>query len=376
MTIEGIVYVVDSGFVKLKQYDPTRRMSRLVVTPISKASARQRSGRAGRTQKGKCYRLYTEEHFNTILPEQTIPEIQRTELSQVILTMLAVGVRDIVNFPFVDKPPSRQLLSAVEELYHLGAITIEGQMTEAGKMISVCPVDPKYAKALISSADYGCVDEMCALVALLSEAGQLYFRPAKEGAAADRAHAQFRAETGDHLSYLNVYTAYKSHKNDKEEWCRRNYINYRFIDRMDKNFHQLTALVERLGIKRCSLPPDTPNRESIILRALLRGLFMQIADRKKDSTFYTFLQNYREAEIHRSSSVRPEFARWIVYSEYIYTKADYLRDVSIISPEWIFESSPTYFDEQLFQDSIMKTDLFEIKRRLDQNRTSQSAIHK
>ena len=103
---------------------------------------------------------------------------------------------------------------------------------------------------------------------------------------------------------------------------------------------------------------------------------MQIADRKKDSTFYTFLQNYREAEIHRSSSVRPEFARWIVYSEYIYTKADYLRDVSIISPEWIFESSPTYFDEQLFQDSIMKTDLFEIKRRLDQNRTSQSAIHK
>lgn len=367
VTIDGVVYVVDSGFVKLSQYDPSRRMSRLVVTQISKAAANQRAGRAGRTQAGHCYRLYSEVAFNEILRDQTIPEIQRTELSQVILTMLAVGVKDIVNFPFLDKPPSRQLLSAVEELYHLGAITIEGQMTEVGKKISVCPIDPKYARALISSGDYGCTDEMCAMVALLSEAGQLFVRPAKEGPKADKAHEQFRSQTGDHIRYLNVYEAYRKCKGmgERESWCRRNYINFRFIERMDKNYHQLTSLVERLGIRRCSLPKDSPNRESTILRALLCGLFMQIARRKENTSFFGFLQNTREAEIHQSSSVRADSAAtWVVYSAHVYTKSDYLRDVSVISPEWVFEAAPTYFDPKFFADSAMKDDLFALHRRL------------
>ncbi|KAH0802055.1 P-loop containing nucleoside triphosphate hydrolase protein [Histomonas meleagridis] len=192
VTIDGVVYVIDPGFVKQSQYQPDRRMFALLVTPISQAAANQRSGRAGRTRPGKCYRLYTESSYNNQLEKQTIPEIQRTDLSSVILTMLATGIKDIIHFPFIDAPPQTQLAVAIQELYHLGAINNNAELTEIGNLMAVLPVEPKHAKSLIASKKFGCTNEMSTLIAILSEQGQIFLRPRDKVTKADAAHSQFK----------------------------------------------------------------------------------------------------------------------------------------------------------------------------------------
>jgi ATP-dependent RNA helicase DHX8/PRP22 len=120
LTIDGIYYVVDPGFCKQKIYNAKNGMDMLQVTPISQANARQRSGRAGRTGPGKCYRLYTESAFRTEMLPTSVPEIQRTNLANTVLTLKAMGINDLVHFDFMDAPPIQTLVSALEQLYVLG----------------------------------------------------------------------------------------------------------------------------------------------------------------------------------------------------------------------------------------------------------------
>jgi len=107
LTIDGIVYVVDPGFSKQKVYDPRVRVESLLTSPISQASANQRKGRAGRTRPGKCFRLYTEKSFNTLLIKQTYPEILRAQMSSTVLQLLKLGIDDLVHFDFMDRHHNR-----------------------------------------------------------------------------------------------------------------------------------------------------------------------------------------------------------------------------------------------------------------------------
>ena len=132
LTIDGIFYVVDPGFSKQKVYNPKVSMDSLIVAPISQASARQRAGRAGRTGPGKCYRLHTESAFKNEMLLTPIPEIQRTNLSMTVLTMKAMGINDLINFDFMDPPPPATLVTALEQLYNLGALDEEGLLTRSG----------------------------------------------------------------------------------------------------------------------------------------------------------------------------------------------------------------------------------------------------
>lgn len=138
ITIDGIFYVVDPGFVKQNAYDPRLGMDSLVVTPISQAQARQRSGRAGRTGPGKCYRLYTEAAYRNEMLPNPIPDIQRQNLSSTILQLKAMGVNDLLNFPFMDAPPQQTLLTALEGLYALSALDDEGLLTRLGRKMADC----------------------------------------------------------------------------------------------------------------------------------------------------------------------------------------------------------------------------------------------
>ncbi|OHS98297.1 helicase [Tritrichomonas foetus] len=358
VTITGIVYVVDPGFVKQNQYDPERHMSRLIIVPVSQAAANQRAGRAGRTQAGHCYRLYTEDAFNLNLSPQTVPEIQRCDLAQVILTMLATGITDIVNFPFLDRPPKRQMLSAVEDLYHLGAITIEGKMTEDGRNISLIPVTPRLAKTLISGSRHGCAKEIAMLVAVLGEQGKLFSRPAKDAKIADERHFHFASKSGDHMMYLNAFQEYLEQRpSERRGFCEHYFLNYRLLERADKSRAQLESLLRQLHININYLPPKDDRREEKIIRALLDGMFQQIAMFDRRTNRFIFLFSPREAEIHASSMLKDP-GNWILYNDYIFTKADYLVIVSNIDPKWVFEAAPTYFQPENFQDSYIKRALF------------------
>merc|ERR1719379_1896800 len=207
LTIDGIVYVVDPGFSKQKVYNPRIRVESLLVTPISKASAKQRAGRAGRTRPGKAFRLYTESAFAQELQDQTYPEILRSNLGTVVLQLKKLGIEDLVHFDFMDPPAPETLMRALELLNYLGALDDEGDMTPIGKMMAEFPLDPQLAKALISSPKFGCSNEIVSIVSLLS-VPPLFYRPAERRQEADAAKAKFSHVDGDHLSLLNVYHAW------------------------------------------------------------------------------------------------------------------------------------------------------------------------
>lgn len=133
LTIDGIIYVIDPGFCKQKSYNPRSGMESLIVTPVSKASAQQRAGRAGRVAPGKCFRLYTAHAYANELEPNTIPEIQRTNLGNVVLMLKSLGIDDLIHFDFMDPPPAETLIRALEQLYALGALNDLGQLTKLGE---------------------------------------------------------------------------------------------------------------------------------------------------------------------------------------------------------------------------------------------------
>jgi pre-mRNA-splicing factor ATP-dependent RNA helicase DHX15/PRP43 len=151
LTIDGIVYVVDPGFSKQKLYNPRIRVESLLVSPISKASAQQRAGRAGRTRPGKCFRLYTEKDFMKELEEQTHPEILRSNLANTVLELVKAGVKDLVRFDYVDAPAPETLMRALELLNFLAALDDNGNLTPMGAMMSEFPLDPQVGCPMYSS---------------------------------------------------------------------------------------------------------------------------------------------------------------------------------------------------------------------------------
>jgi pre-mRNA-splicing factor ATP-dependent RNA helicase DHX15/PRP43 len=213
LTIDGIVYVIDPGFAKQKMYNPRLRVESLLVSPISKASAKQRAGRAGRTRPGKCFRLYTEKAFAKELKENTYPEILRSNLSSVVLTLKKLKIDDIVHFDYMDPPAPETLMRALEELNYLGALSDEGELTRVGALMSEFPLDPMLAKVVISAEQYKCVNEAATIVAMLN-VPNVFLRPKDQ------------INDGDHLTLLNLYNAYKL-KKENPDWCYDHYVNYR-----------------------------------------------------------------------------------------------------------------------------------------------------
>ena len=168
ITIDGVVYVIDPGFVKQNNYNPKTGMSSLVVEPISRASAQQRAGRAGRVGPGKAFRLYTRWAFSNELLQDTVPEIQRTNLGMVVLMLKSLGINDVLNFDFLDKPPAETIIRSFELLYALGALNHKGELTRLGRRMAEFPVDPMLSKAIINSENFKCTHEVSLVTYLQS----------------------------------------------------------------------------------------------------------------------------------------------------------------------------------------------------------------
>ncbi|KAI0012637.1 P-loop containing nucleoside triphosphate hydrolase protein [Xylariaceae sp. FL0662B] len=181
-------------------------MSNLVVVPCSRASANQRSGRAGRVGPGKCFRLYTRYAYMNEMNESTMPEIQRTNLNGVVLMLKSLGINQLLEFEFMDPPPSESLIGALNQLFALQALNHKGELTKLGRQLAEFPTDPMLAKAVIAAAQFKCVDEVLSIVSMLGEASALFFRPKDKKIHADSARNRFTVkEGGDHLSLLNVW---------------------------------------------------------------------------------------------------------------------------------------------------------------------------
>ena len=338
LTIDGIKYVIDPGFCKQKSYNPRSGMESLVVTPTSQASAMQRAGRAGRTSAGKCYRLYTAWSFQNELDPNTVPEIQRTNLGNVVLMLKSLGINDLMHFDFMDPPPAETLLRALEQLYALGALNDRGELTKLGRRMAEFPLDPMLSKTLIASDKYKCVDEVATVCAMLSCGNTIFYRPKEKQLLADHAHKAFHlGDVGDHLALMNVFNSWQD-SDYSTQWCFENFVQHRSMKQARDIREQLIKMLERVEIELVS----DRNAVDNIKKCITSGFFYHCAKLQRNGS-YRMVKNPQTVSIHPSSGLAKELPKWVVYFELVFTSKEYMRQCIEIQPKWLIEIAPHYY---------------------------------
>ncbi|KAI3833193.1 hypothetical protein MKX03_027526 [Papaver bracteatum] len=336
LTIDGIFYVIDPGFAKLNVYNPKQGLDSLIITPISQASAKQRAGRAGRTGPGKCYRLYTESAYRNEMSPTSIPEIQRINLGSTTLQMKAMGINDLLSFDFMDPPSPQALISAMEQLYSLGALDEEGLLTKLGRKMAEFPLDPPMCKMLLASVDLGCSDEILTIISMI-QTGNIFYRPREKQAQADQKRAKFFQPEGDHLTLLAVYEAWKA-KNSSGPWCFENFIQSRSLRRAQDVRKQLLTIMDRYKLDVVCAGKNF----SKIRKAVAAGSFFHAARKDPQEGYRTLVEN-QPVHIHPSSALFQRQPDWVIYHELVMTTKEYMREVTIIDPKWLVDLAPRFF---------------------------------
>ncbi|TPX58828.1 hypothetical protein SpCBS45565_g07893 [Spizellomyces sp. 'palustris'] len=339
ITIQGIVYVVDAGFVKLRAYNPKTDMESLIVSHISKASAQQRAGRAGRTRPGKTFRLYTEKAFDA-LPENNVPEMQRSNLATVVLQLKALGIENVLYFDFLSPPPVSNMTKALELLYSLKALDDYGRLTMPfGVHLAEFPVDPLLAAMLMNSLSMKCADEILTIAAMLS-VQNVFISPSGQRREAEDEKRKFAVEEGDHITYLNVYNAFL--KNNKSaKWCYNHFLNHKTLQRVVSIRQQLRRYLGRFGMPFESCKGDI----DILRKCIVSGYFSHAARLKPDGTYGTVLHN-EVLHIHPNSVLFRRSPEWVVYHEVVETTKSFMRDLTVIEPDWLTELAPHFYERR------------------------------
>ncbi|RMZ75509.1 hypothetical protein DV737_g5253, partial [Chaetothyriales sp. CBS 132003] len=388
ITVPGVRHVIDCGKSKRRIFRPSLNLDSLLTAPISRSSANQRSGRAGRDAPGNAYRLYTEAEFYR-LAEDTEPEILRCDLSQLVITLKSHDVADLKRFPLLTRPPKRALERAIMSLLQLQALDpTSGQITTLGRDMSLLPLPGYLARILLASAvpKYDCVDEIIDIVSALSveniflnihtslqsvAATQSQHDEPAEGddeQAQDarlRLRRQYYRREGDHLTLLATVQAYVEENVDRKRWCEERAINHRAMQAVMDVRKQLTGLMMRR--KRQSVRPEA-NGEGVangdddrheqdnsdlnvrILRCLLTGLHPNVArlsavvnGASKGPSLpgggqYITLSTNQTISIHPSSVLFGRKVEAIMSSEFVFTTKAYARCVSTVQLGWVAEA--------------------------------------
>ncbi|KAG5965687.1 hypothetical protein E4U56_001591 [Claviceps arundinis] len=341
LTIDGIVYVIDPGYVKENIYNPATGMSNLVVVPCSRASANQRSGRAGRVGPGKCFRLYTKFAYMNEMDESTTPEIQRTNLNGVVLQLKSLGINDLLEFEFMDPPPTEALIGALNQLFALQGLNHKGELTKMGRQMAEFPTDPMLAKAVLAADKEGCVEEVLSIVSMLGEASALFFRPKDKKIHADSARNRFTVKDGgDHVTLLNIWNQWVD-SDFSPVWARENFLQQRSLTRARDVRDQLAKLCERVEVA-----PSTCGASNLrpIKRAITAGFFPNAARLQRSGDSYRTVKNNTTVWVHPSSVLMavdpPE--KMVIYFELVQTTKEYMRGVIPIEMKWLAELAPHF----------------------------------
>ncbi|KAJ2902565.1 hypothetical protein MKZ38_000395 [Zalerion maritima] len=338
LTVDGIMYVVDAGYSKLKVYNPKMGMDTLQITPISQANAGQRAGRAGRTGPGKAFRLFTEKAFKDELYLQSIPEIQRTNLSNTVLLLKSLGVKDLLEFEFMDPPPQDTISTSLFDLWALGALDNLGELTTLGRKMTSFPMDPSLAKLLITSEEYGCSEEMVTIVSMLS-VPNIFSRPKERQEESDAAREKFFVQESDHLTYLHVYSQWKAN-GCSDGWCTRHFINSGSLRRAKEIRMQLLDIMKAQKMEIVSSGTDW----DIIRKCICSGYFHQAA-KVKGIGSYINLRTCVTVQLHPTSALfhRGDLPHYVVYHELILTSKEYMSTVTAVDPHWLAELGGVFY---------------------------------
>ncbi|KAI6756656.1 hypothetical protein HG530_011254 [Fusarium avenaceum] len=349
VTIDGIVFVVDSGFVKLRAYDPRTGIESLTATPVSKAAASQRAGRAGRTKPGKCFRLYTEQSYQS-LQNANIPELQRSNLAPVILQLKALGIDNIVRFDFLSPPPSELMAKALELLYALGALDEYAKLTRPlGSRMAELAVEPMMAKTLLAAPWFGCLSEMLTIAAMTSLGGSVWFSHEGERKKMETSRRKFAVDEGDHLTLLNAYQAFVTKGRKEAKFCHENHLNFKSMSRAVSIRAQLKRYLERFNInvdETLAGPvssEDNVKKAEQIRRCLTSGYFAHAARMQPDGTFRN-VEGNMVLHAHPSSLMFNRKADWVIFHEAMETGSKiFIREVTKIEKGWLLEYAPEFY---------------------------------
>uniref|UniRef100_A0A2K5K9A1 RNA helicase n=1 Tax=Colobus angolensis palliatus TaxID=336983 RepID=A0A2K5K9A1_COLAP len=324
ITISGIVYVIDCGFVKLRAYNPRTAIECLVVVPVSQASANQRAGRGGRSRSGKCYRLYTEEAFDK-LPQSTVPEMQRSNLAPVILQLKALGIDNVLRFHFMSVSPAC-CLGGMSGHCRLDK---DCHLTEPlGMRIAEFPLNPMFAKMLLESGNFGCSQEILSIAAMM-QIQNIFVVPSNQ-----------KSQAVSHREHVCFLTPSFWH-NKNSQWCQEHFLNYKGLVRAATVREQLKKLLVKFQVPKKSSEGDPDP----VLRCIVSGFFANAA-RFHSTGAYRTIRDDHELHIHPASVLYAEKPpRWVIYNEVIQTSKYYMRDVTAIESAWLLELAPHFYQQ-------------------------------
>ena len=347
VTVPGVKYVVDCGKAKVKQFRARLGMESLLAKPISKSSAVQRTGRAGREGPGSSYRLYTEEAFKA-LQESDLPEILRNDVLGAVLTMKARGVQDVLNFPLMDAPEPAAIEKALVHLHFLGALADDGSITGTGEKMARFPIPASLGAVLLASAtsEFDCTLEVIDIISCITSGEDIFLHvQSEEGQEeVEEARKSLQRREGDIITYLTTMQQYTAENADRNSWCKQRRINTRNMRQALNVRRQLRGMCVAEQLLAGSPPPDpqpftppAPERAEALLRCFLRGFALKTAMLAPDGSFVT-VRGKHVVAIHPSSVLHGQKKEAIMFLEHVYTNKNYAKKVSAIQAAWIAEA--------------------------------------
>ncbi|MCR5400054.1 MAG: ATP-dependent RNA helicase, partial [Treponema sp.] len=332
VTISDITTVIDSGLAKLNFYNPRTFTSSLIETPVSKASLNQRKGRAGRTQKGLCYRLYSIKDFET-RQMYTTEEIYRTDLSEVVLQMADLGITDFMGFDFISHPGKEGIIGAIETLNMLGALSPDNSLSSIGKLMVNFPLEPRISRMIVEAImKYPDVLEEVLIAASFLSTNSPFMLPPGEELEARKAHHRFQDIQGDFVSYLNLFKAF-SNVQDKEKFAENNYLDLRILYEIDNINKQLQDIIYHMNI-----PVTGGGDKAHYLTCIASGMIQFVCIRSGKDTYRSLTTD--KINIHPGSSMFRKDPLYIVAGEIVRTSRMFAMSVSPLTSSILRNLSP------------------------------------
>lgn len=344
VTIPGMKYIVDSGVAKELCFDAKKNMNSLEVRPISKSSAEQRKGRAGRTSAGKCYRLYSEETYNG-MSERMLPEILRVALAGTVLKLYELGITDVLSFDFIEKPEDVALRSAVDTLEFLGAIS-DGKLSDIGKIMASLPIDPRLSKIILDGLHEGVGIEAIASVSISTLAGTIFFRGGTEEMKerSDLLKSTFSHSHGDQMTHLLAYSKWMSQSHtDRNTWCVENSVNAKSMRIIRETIKDLMDILSReLHISLSAVQMSLRNAEEKLPKLFFKAFANNLCAFLGHEKIGYFNPNFPEEKfvIFPGSSLchLNHYPPLIVYEKTLKTSQHFLLQTLPVQEDWVKEA--------------------------------------
>ncbi|MBI5222348.1 MAG: DEAD/DEAH box helicase [Candidatus Magasanikbacteria bacterium] len=343
VTIDGVRFVIDSGLIKQKEFNPDTGIEALLTKHHAKSGCEQRKGRAGRTAPGTCYRLYTEEEYNNREAYQT-PEIARSNLDHVILAMKKIGIEDVRSFDFIDRPKEEAITQAIETLKMLGALDANEKLTKIGETMAELPLRPEIARMVIEAEKYKCTGKICTIAAMMGEKS-VFVRPKEKEHEADAAQRQFTKNGSDFLKLLEVWQQWSAAGFD-EHWARDHFLNVCQLFEVREIRSQLMRELKR---QKIAVDDVNGNDPIAIQKCVASGMIQHLLIDSGRHSYKRVIRGSSDSGrvfIHPSSAAFSQAPQLMIGADVVTTSKTFARRCQPVKPEWLPEIAPQLLEEK------------------------------